>query len=95
MVRDVKLRGPVAARTFFHHLGVYVYRASFLAAFAQLPQGRLEQLEQLEQLRALEHGHRIRMVEVAEETIEVNTPEDLIKAESHWQRLHAGTVKTN
>ncbi|MEY3610631.1 MAG: 3-deoxy-manno-octulosonate cytidylyltransferase [Pseudomonadota bacterium] len=60
------------------HVGIYAYRAGFLAQFPQLPPAPIEQLESLEQLRALWHGHRI-----AVHTTEhapgpgVDTPEDL------------------
>jgi len=42
-----------------HHIGLYAYRAGFLAQFARLPKGVLEQCESLEQLRALENGYTI------------------------------------
>jgi 3-deoxy-manno-octulosonate cytidylyltransferase (CMP-KDO synthetase) len=48
--------------TFYKHLGVYVFRKSFLAVFAQLPTGRLESIEKLEQLRVLENGYPLRCV---------------------------------
>ncbi|MDP4612503.1 MAG: 3-deoxy-manno-octulosonate cytidylyltransferase [Limnohabitans sp.] len=60
------------------HVGIYAYRAGFLAEFPQLPPAPIEQMESLEQLRALWHGHRI-----AVHTTElapgpgVDTPEDL------------------
>lgn len=60
------------------HVGIYAYRAGFLAEFPQLAPAPIEQLESLEQLRALWHGHRI-----AVHTTEhapgpgVDTPEDL------------------
>jgi 3-deoxy-manno-octulosonate cytidylyltransferase (CMP-KDO synthetase) len=41
------------------HVGIYAYRANFLAQFPLLPPAPIEQLESLEQLRALWHGHRI------------------------------------
>ena len=41
------------------HIGLYVYRRSFLDTYLQLPQTHLETTEQLEQLRVLYHGHRI------------------------------------
>ncbi len=44
---------------FWHHLGLYGYRTTFLRRFATLAQGRLEKLEKLEQLRALEAGETI------------------------------------
>jgi 3-deoxy-manno-octulosonate cytidylyltransferase (CMP-KDO synthetase) len=59
------------------HIGLYVYRREFLLTLASLPRTPLERLESLEQLRALEHGHRIRVVETAYTSISVDTPEDL------------------
>ncbi len=61
-----------------HHIGLYAYRASFLAKFPVLPVGPLETFEALEQLRALENGYII-AVEVtdAPPAPGVDTPEDL------------------
>ncbi len=64
-------------RTFFKHMGLYVYRRSFLLEYASMPQTPLEKLERLEQLRALEHGVRIRVVEVEHDSLGVDTPEEL------------------
>ena len=63
------------------HIGLYVYRRDFLLTFPQLARTPLEQCEQLEQLRALEWGYRIVVSETARPTIEVDTPEDLQRAE--------------
>lgn len=43
----------------YRHIGVYAYRAAFLAGYTQLAPAPIEQFEALEQLRALWHGHRI------------------------------------
>ncbi|HYC23965.1 MAG TPA: 3-deoxy-manno-octulosonate cytidylyltransferase [Candidatus Bathyarchaeia archaeon] len=61
------------------HIGLYVYRRTFLLGLANLAPTPLERAERLEQLRVLEHGHRIRVaiVEAGESMIEVDTPEDL------------------
>lgn len=60
------------------HYGLYAYRREFLLAFTSFSVGPLEQLEQLEQLRALEHGFKIKMVEMTDDSsIGVDTPEDL------------------
>ena len=59
------------------HIGIYAFRREALRRFAALPPGRLEQLEKLEQLRALEHGLRIRVADVAADSQAVDTPEDL------------------
>ncbi|HUI26438.1 MAG TPA: 3-deoxy-manno-octulosonate cytidylyltransferase, partial [Candidatus Kryptonia bacterium] len=62
------------------HIGLYVYRRDFLLTFARLAPTPLEQAEQLEQLRALEWGFRIKVVDVAAASIEVDTAQDLERA---------------
>lgn len=59
------------------HVGIYGFRGAFLQRFASLPPTPLEQTEKLEQLRALEHGHRIRVLVTEYRSIGVDTPEDL------------------
>jgi 3-deoxy-manno-octulosonate cytidylyltransferase (CMP-KDO synthetase) len=71
-VRD---KGKKAA--YFKHHGIYAYRRDFLRIFAGLPEGTLERLESLEQLRAVEYGYRIKVVETAYDSVEVDTPEEL------------------
>lgn len=66
----------------YHHLGLYAFRADFLAKYTQLEATPLEQCESLEQLRVLEHGYRIRVCQTETAIIEINTPEDLITAQS-------------
>jgi 3-deoxy-manno-octulosonate cytidylyltransferase (CMP-KDO synthetase) len=64
----------------FLHIGVYAYRRAALQAYAALPPTPLEMLEGLEQLRFLEHGQRVRVVEVASpgyDIWELNNPEDV------------------
>lgn len=61
---------------YFKHIGLYVYRREFLLAYPDLPVGPLERAERLEQLRALENGHRIRVIETEYESLGVDTPED-------------------
>lgn len=61
----------------YKHVGLYVYRRTFLLAFARLAPTRLERAEALEQLRALEHGIRLKTVETTRDSIGVDTPEDL------------------
>jgi 3-deoxy-manno-octulosonate cytidylyltransferase (CMP-KDO synthetase) len=59
------------------HIGLYAYRRTFLLELARLTPTALERAEALEQLRMLEHRYRIRAVETAHDSIEVDTPEDL------------------
>ncbi len=58
------------------HTGLYVYRREFLLNYTRLKQTNLEKTEMLEQLRALENGARIKVVEVSENSIGVDTQED-------------------
>ena len=69
----------------YRHLGIYAYRVGFLQEFVHLPPGRWEDAEKLEQLRALEHGFPIHIVETAGDTLEVDTPEDLRRAEAYFK----------
>ena len=75
--RDIK-----SEHIYYKHLGFYAYRRDFLIEFSRLPRGRLEAIEKLEQLRALEQGFRIKVVETASDSIEVDTPEDVNKVEN-------------
>ncbi|HEV8159127.1 MAG TPA: 3-deoxy-manno-octulosonate cytidylyltransferase, partial [Pyrinomonadaceae bacterium] len=58
------------------HTGLYIYRREFLLKYTRLNQTNLEKTEMLEQLRALENGARIKVVEVAGNSIGVDTQED-------------------
>ncbi len=72
---------------FYRHIGIYVYRVEFLKDFVTLPPGRWEQAEKLEQLRALEYGYPIHVVETDGDTLEVDTPEDLARAEAFLKEM--------
>lgn len=64
----------------YRHLGLYAYRAGFLAGYAGLRRSPIEQMESLEQLRVLWNGGRI-AVDVADEVppTGVDTAEDLVR----------------
>ena len=59
------------------HVGLYVYRRSFLLDYPHLPKTPLEEQECLEQLRALEHGYRIHVATTDLVGQGVDTPADL------------------
>jgi 3-deoxy-manno-octulosonate cytidylyltransferase (CMP-KDO synthetase) len=67
---------------YLKHLGLYAYRRQVLHAITQLPQSPLELAESLEQLRWLENGYRIRVGRTNVETVGIDTPEDLKRAEA-------------
>ncbi len=66
---------------FLKHLGIYAYRREVLAEVTRLPQSSLEKAESLEQLRWLQNGYRIRVGLTDVETVGIDTPEDLKRAE--------------
>ena len=74
-------RDPAAHPTYWEHIGVYGFRREALLAFARLPAGPLERAEKVECLRFLEHGIGIRMVATDYMGVEIDTPEDLVRAE--------------
>ena len=68
--------------TFYKHIGLYAYRAEVLKEITSLPQSSLELAESLEQLRWLENGYTIQVGISEVETIGIDTPEDLARAEA-------------
>lgn len=66
---------------FLKHLGIYAYRREVLAEVTKLPMSSLEKAESLEQLRWLQNGYRIRVGLTDIETVGIDTPEDLTRAE--------------
>jgi 3-deoxy-manno-octulosonate cytidylyltransferase (CMP-KDO synthetase) len=77
----------------YKHIGLYVYRRDFLLRYPGLPVGPLERAEQLEQLRALENGHKIRVVETEYESIGVDAPEDLARVTKLFEMSLAGVIQ--
>lgn len=67
--------------TYYKHIGLYAYRLGILKEITALPQSSLELAESLEQLRWLENGYKIKVGTTHIETIGIDTPEDLQKAE--------------
>jgi 3-deoxy-manno-octulosonate cytidylyltransferase (CMP-KDO synthetase) len=77
----------------FKHIGLYIYRRSFLLKYSDLPAGPLERSERLEQLRALENGFKIRVVETDYESLGVDTPEDLARVQELMRAAAAAVQK--
>ena len=74
-------RDPAAPVTYYEHIGVYAFRKKALMDFTRWPATPLELAEKIECLRFLENGIPLRMVAVDYMGVEIDTPEDLLKAE--------------
>lgn len=68
--------------TYYKHIGLYAYRSDVLRQITALPQSTLEIAESLEQLRWLQAGYTIKVGISEVETIGIDTPEDLARAEA-------------
>jgi len=68
--------------TYYKHIGIYGYRSDVLLDIAKLPKSNLEIAESLEQLRWIENGYRIKTEITSQESIAIDTPDDLLKIKS-------------
>lgn len=75
-------RNPDAGNHYYEHIGVYAFRKQALLDFTNWPMSPLESAEKIECLRYLENGVPIKMVVTNYMGVEIDTPEDLIKAAS-------------
>lgn len=80
-LRGVEREQWLSHHTFYKHIGMYAFRSEVLEQITSLEQSELEKAESLEQLRWLENGYKIGVGITEEETIGIDTPEDLQRAE--------------
>ena len=80
-IRGVERAEWLNHHTFYKHIGMYAFRPHVLKEITSLPQTPLEKLESLEQLRWIESGYKVKIGITQHETIGIDTPEDLVKAE--------------
>jgi 3-deoxy-D-manno-octulosonate cytidylyltransferase len=73
-------RNTAIAITYYEHIGVYAFKKQALLDFTNWPMSPLEAAEKIECLRYLENGVAMKMVVTSYMGIEIDTPEDLIKA---------------
>lgn len=85
---------PTRDALVLQHMGIYAARRDALARWVALPPHPLEVVEKLEQLRALAAGLAMGVAVVdAPSWGEVNTEDDLIRANTHWAALAAGVAR--
>lgn len=80
-LRGVERENWLKQHTFYKHIGMYAFRSEVLREITSLPQSPLELAEKLEQLRWLENGYKIGVGISDVETVGIDTPEDLERAE--------------
>lgn len=79
----------LAAHQFYKHIGLYAYRPQVLQEIVQLQRTPLETAECLEQLRWLENGYSIKVALTDIDTIGIDTPDDLLRAEAFLNQHHS------
>lgn len=70
--------------SYYKHIGIYGYEKNTLLEIVKLESSELEKAESLEQLRWLSNGYKIRTAETDEETVSIDTPDDLQHAEKFY-----------
>ena len=79
-------RSKDIAITYYEHIGVYAFRKEALLRFTNWPMTPLETAEKIECLRYLEYGVSIKMVVTGYMGVEIDTPEDLKRAEQYLNK---------
>jgi 3-deoxy-manno-octulosonate cytidylyltransferase (CMP-KDO synthetase) len=79
-------RNKDIAIPFYEHIGVYAFRKQALLNFTNWPMTPLEAAEKVECLRFLEHGMPIKMAITQYMGVEIDTPEDIIRAETLMEK---------
>lgn len=72
---------------YYKHVGVYAFRKQALIEFSKQEMTPLESAEKIECIRYLEHGKKIKMVVTQNLNYEIDTPEDLERAQAHLNQL--------
>lgn len=80
---------PTSVQGYSRHIGLYAYRAGFLARYIQWQPAPLELVESLEQLRVLWHGERIHVSAAGVVPGQgVDTPQDLERLNRQFQQRY-------
>lgn len=79
-IRGIENENWLSKHIFWAHIGMYAYKKEVLQQISKLKQGELEQAESLEQLRWLENGFKIKTAVTEQQSIGIDTPEDLLQA---------------
>ena len=86
-IRDAEMSEWTSIHTYYKHIGLYAYRTGTLNRITLLSRSSLEKAESLEQNRWLENGYKIRTSVTQWESICIDTPGDLEKAENFFDQI--------
>lgn len=78
-IRNTETTEWLSKHTFYQHIGIYAYQTEVLKTITQLKPSTLERAESLEQLRWIENGYKIKTAISNDETIAIDTPEDVAR----------------
>lgn len=76
-LRNIDKNEWLEHHTFYQHIGIYAYQTQVLQDITKLPQSALEKAESLEQLRWISNQYKIKTAITTEETIAIDSPEDV------------------
>ena len=85
-------RDKNVAVQYYKHKGIYAFRKQALMDFYRLPMRTLEAAEKIECIRYLEYGKNIKMAVTNVQGIEIDTPEDLVKANKVLNKEQENTI---
>ncbi len=85
--RNQPAKNWIKQHDYFKHLGIYAYKRDILPELTQLPVSLLEKTESLEQLRWLENGYKITVAVTNKESLSVDTPDDLKRANEYLNSI--------
>ena len=86
-LRGVEKSEWLKRHTFFKHIGLYAYKAEVLKQVTKMPQSTNEICESLEQLRWIDNGLKIKVGQTETQTIGIDTPEDMARAEEFLKSI--------
>ncbi len=72
---------------YYEHIGVYAFKKDTLIKFSKMEPTTIEIMEKIEPLRLLENGIKIRAIETDYMGLEIDTPEDLFKANEFLKKI--------
>ncbi len=88
-IRDKSFREVKNEFKFYKHIGIYGFKRDTLLKFSyEMEEAPLEKLEKLEQLRLLYNGYKIKVIISNQDTIGIDTEEDLIAFKNYLEKYN-------